>query len=140
MMLVLNFDNFQNFAPYKYKQAWIILNFYTDTKNSTSPKGLLISPHDFHFHKNDFISPIQVTYLYQQVDIISSQIWDKQCLHINTVNLSIFFKKAYMHYSYVLLIFTGEVLLLLLVLSLVTNPLKWVIFHNYVYCKWNDKV
>lgn len=72
----IKFWQFPNFAPYKYKQAWIILNFYTDTKNSTSPKGLLISTHDFHFHKNDFRSPIQVTCLYQQVDIISSQISD----------------------------------------------------------------
>lgn len=28
----IKFWQFPNFAPYKYKQAWIILNFYTDTK------------------------------------------------------------------------------------------------------------
>lgn len=28
----IQFWQFPNFAPYKYKQAWIILNFYTDTK------------------------------------------------------------------------------------------------------------
>lgn len=132
MMLVISFNNFQTLHCTSISKLQLFSNFTLIQKNSTSPKGLQIGTHDFHFHKNDFRSLNLYKWPVYINKLTSSAL--KSCTSIPLTSL----KKLtfmYMHYNYILLNFTGEVLLLLLVLLLVTNPLKWVIFHYYVYRK-----
>lgn len=132
MMLVISFNNFQTLHCTSISKLQLFSNFTLIQKIVPHQKDCKLVHMIFHFHKNDFRSLNLYKWPVYINKLTSSAL--KSCTSIPLTSL----KKLtfmYMHYNYILLNFTGEVLLLLLVLLLVTNPLKWVIFHYYVYRK-----